>query len=215
MPNTRSWSLSPSPPSTAVGNPHSFAHNLQCAGRHLGNICNFNGMPVLCKSSHEWVKSCTGQEFRLDQFPASVQGWQLPLTNDSNDQCIPSGRPELPGITLLLKEIQHYQSTAYGIFFPIIDPSLFQSTIDAAYHQKTSKDSPGLISAKACIFAFHALALMVIPDKEMPFPRPTIDYFREAYRLLPEVFNETASLDGFQALLLLVSLLISISTLAL
>ncbi|KAJ5381884.1 uncharacterized protein N7496_004312 [Penicillium cataractarum] len=192
----------PSSP-TGVESPHAFAGNPQSAWRNLGDIFILNGMPVLSQGGRDWIESSTGQEFCLDRVGADVQGWQLSLVTDPTDQGLPC-KPDLPDLRVLLEEIHLYRSTDYGVFFPIIDPSLLQSTIDAAYHGKVSAESSGRNSAKACIFAFHALAMTAIPDTEKLSSRPSIDYAREAYRLLPEVFNEKVTLDGLQALLLLV-----------
>lgn len=192
---------SPTSSSSAAtdGNPRSFSHNLRSAGRHLGNICTFNGTPVLSKSGREWLKSCTGQEFHLDRFPADVKGWQLSQPRD------PSDIVELPPLDGFLAGVEQYQSSAFGIMFPLIDTPLLRHTINAAYYNIFSDDSFGSASARACILAFHAHILTVLPTHEIASPRPAIDYFREAYALLPEVIHETATLDGLQAILAMVS----------
>ncbi|PYI21802.1 hypothetical protein BO99DRAFT_327456 [Aspergillus violaceofuscus CBS 115571] len=176
----------------------------QLTERCLGNICAFNGKPALSQSSRDWLKSCTGRNSCLDRLLLGVQGRQPCLASKKKDPL----RPDLPDLRLLREELEQYQSLAYGIIFPILDPSLWQSTIDAAYYGKASPGSPVAIAARACLLAFHGLATLVIPQHPTPSspetsPWSTTDYFHEAYSLLPEVLNEMVTLDGLQAILLL------------
>ncbi|PYI05496.1 hypothetical protein BO78DRAFT_430633 [Aspergillus sclerotiicarbonarius CBS 121057] len=180
-----------------------FARNLQSAGRHLGNICTFNGVHVLSTSSQEWMKACTGEELHLDRYhSAQVPWWQHPPT-DPTPQGLSSSSLDLPEPAFLYEELKHYQSSTFGLFFPILDPSLFESTVRAACYQESSAASPGLSSAKACIFAFLALAPTVVHGSRRHRLKSSFEYVCEAYRLLPEVFKEPVSLDGLQTLLLL------------
>lgn len=110
----------------------------------------------------------------------------------------------MPELSVLRDEIERYQSSRFALFFPILDSSLIEDTINAAYYQKVSTASPAIASAKACIFAFHALAIIVLDGLEhLPF-HASLQYAREAHRHFPDIFSEAATLDGLQAILLLV-----------
>jgi hypothetical protein len=111
---------------------------------------------------------------------------------------------KLPELSVLQAEIERYQASTFALFFPILDPSLFQSTINAAYYQKVSTASPAIASARACVFAFHALAIIVLGGSEhLPF-HTSLQYAREAHLHFPDIFSEAATVDGLQAILLLV-----------
>jgi hypothetical protein len=107
-------------------------------------------------------------------------------------------------LSVLRDEIERYQSSRFALFFPILDSTLIEDTVNAAYYQKVSTVSPAIVSAKACIFAFHALAIIVLDGSEhLPF-HASLQYAREAHRHFPNIFSKAATLDGLQAILLLV-----------
>ncbi|KAJ5380621.1 uncharacterized protein N7496_003049 [Penicillium cataractarum] len=176
-----------------------FAQSLQSAARHLGNTCTFDGTHVLSASSREWIKACTGEVFDLDRFPIEFPRWHY----SASAMMTKKETPSLPELSVLEDEIKRYQSSTFALFFPIIDSSLIQHTINAAYYQKVSTESPTIAGARACIFAFHSLAIVVLggPD-HLPF-HASLEYAREAHRHFPDIFSEAATLDGLQAILLL------------
>ncbi|KAL4954409.1 putative C6 transcription factor [Aspergillus filifer] len=174
-----------------------FAQNLQFAGRYLGHISTFDGASFFSKRGREWVYSCTGQVFQPD----------CPATTPSNGQFLPSqtvlADNPLPDLEFLYSELQHYSTSTFGSFFPILDLSLFGGTVNAAYYQRYSVSSPGTSSARACIFSLLALTALAVHGPRGLSLRYSDQYFREARRHLPGIFEEPASLDRLQALLLL------------
>ncbi|KAL4816811.1 putative C6 transcription factor [Aspergillus spinulosporus] len=173
-----------------------FAHNLQLAGRYQGNICTFDGTPFFSKLGRDWIHHCTGETFHPEYLHPAESAAQLPSTTTGLDF-------PLPDRTFLYEEIQQYQASHLGLLFPVIDRALFDSTVDAAYCQKYSSLSPGMHSAKACIFALLALSALVVHGPR-GYPLQYSDqYAKEAHRLLPCIFEEPVSLDGLQALLML------------
>ncbi|PYH91256.1 hypothetical protein BO71DRAFT_433056 [Aspergillus ellipticus CBS 707.79] len=171
-----------------------FARNLQFASRHLGNICTFDGAHVLSTGSQEWMKSCTGSELHLDRYSTAEAPWW---------QHKPPTGLDLPELSFLYEEVRRYQSSVFGQFFPIIDTSLFESTVRAAYYQEFSTASPSPNSARACIFAFLALASTVNHGPRQFQLKSSVEYACEAHCLLPEVYKEQVTIDGLQTLLLL------------
>ncbi|RDW63234.1 Zn(II)2Cys6 transcription factor [Aspergillus mulundensis] len=173
-----------------------FAHNLQLAGRYLGNICTFDGTPFFSKGGREWVYHCTGEIFCPEYLPSELpQSLQPPMA-------VASDLP-LPDLTFLNEEIRQYLASPLGLFFPVVNRALFESTVDAAYSQRYSSTSPGPHSARACIFALMSLtALSVHGPRGYPL-KYSDQHAREAHRLLPKALEEPVSLDGFQTLLIL------------
>ncbi|PYI14777.1 putative C6 transcription factor [Aspergillus violaceofuscus CBS 115571] len=173
-----------------------FTQDLHFAGRHLGNICTFDGVPFFSASGREWIAACTGDEFRFRQ----------PSPESTLVQVASAAELPLPDLGFLFDELRHYQSSSFALFFPVINASLFESTIKAAYSREYSAASPGMNSARACIFALLALtSLTVHGPKGYPL-RYSDQYFEAAQRLLPAVFGEPVSVDGLQTVLLLVRL---------
>ncbi|KAL4998616.1 putative C6 transcription factor [Aspergillus recurvatus] len=157
-----------------------FAYNLQLAGRYQGNICTFDSTPFFSRSGREWIYHCTGETFKPEYpQPAELSEPPPPMT-------VASDLP-LPSRTFLYEGIKQYQA----------------SHLDAAYSQKYSALSPGIHSARACIFALLALtALAVHGPRGYPL-KYSDQYAREAHRLLPYIFEEPVSLDALETLLML------------
>ncbi|KAL3429568.1 hypothetical protein BDV09DRAFT_190020 [Aspergillus tetrazonus] len=179
-------------------------HDLACtftrlsklAGRYQGNICTFDGTPFFSNWGRDWVYPCTGEIFHPEYLQPAESAAQLP--SSSTDLDLP-----LPDRTFLYEEIQQYQASQLGLLFPVIVRSLYDSTIDAAYCEKYSALSPGMHSAKACIFALLALSALAVHGPR-GYPLQYSDqYAKEAHRLLPRIFEEPISLDGLQTLLML------------
>ncbi|RAK80278.1 uncharacterized protein BO72DRAFT_445610 [Aspergillus fijiensis CBS 313.89] len=189
---------SPSPAQPYQPYAPTFTQDLHFAGRHLGNICTFDGVPFFSASGREWIAACTGDQFRFHQPATESTLAQQPPTPVASAAELP-----LPDLQFLCSELRHYQASAFALFFPVIDACLFESTIKAAYSREYSAASPGVNSARACIFAFLALtSLTVHGPKGYPL-RYSDQYFEAAQRLLPAVLGEPVSVDGLQTVLLL------------
>ncbi|KAL4899332.1 hypothetical protein BDW74DRAFT_183867 [Aspergillus multicolor] len=174
-----------------------FAYNLQLAGRDVGNICTFDGTPFISKSGRDWVYQCTGERFCQEYLQSSR------LPDQPSGPIAAAADLPLPDLTFLYEEIRQYLASPLGLFFPVVDRALFDSTADAAYCWKYSSSSPGPNSARACIFSLLSLtALSVHGPRGYPL-RYSDQHAREAQRLLPKVFEEPVSLDGLQIILML------------
>ncbi|KAL4795787.1 hypothetical protein BDV19DRAFT_378549 [Aspergillus venezuelensis] len=154
--------------------------NLQFAGRYQGHISTFDGASFFSKRGHEWVHACTGDEFRPGHTATTSFSGQF-----LSSMTVVADSP-LPDLKFLYSEL-----------------SLFGSTVNAAYYQRYSVSSPGHNSAKACILFLLALTALAVHGPRGLSLRYSDQYFREVRRHLPGLFEEPASLDGLQALLLL------------
>lgn len=185
----------PTPGPQAVA-PQGFGATICFAGQSLGNIGGFNGLPVFSAAGIEWIKARTGEEVTLDWYRT------LPL------QAPPRGSPQhlpLPDIRLLRQLLENYQRTIFYRMFPVINAKCFEYTIRAAYNDELSEISPGPASARACIFAFVALSSFIAGAGTESTITYTDKFAQEVYDLLPEVISESVTLDGLQAILMLVS----------
>lgn len=94
------------------------------------------------------------------------------------------------------------------LVFPIIDAILFSETIKVAYCQPQASYYGGNASARACIYAFLAFASVLnLRGKTLP----AVDSegcALKAQCLLLQVMQETATVDGLQTVIMLVSVTI-------
>ncbi|PYH87483.1 hypothetical protein BO71DRAFT_367226 [Aspergillus ellipticus CBS 707.79] len=171
--------------------------NLHVGGHVLGNLCTFNGLPFFSPSGQQWVKSRTGEDVDQAYFsPRPSESIEATYAGSSR----PVGLPDKDLVYYMLDE---WEAQVFSKLFPFINRAFFDSTIDAAYHDKVSVLSPGTASARACIFAFTTLCLSsshIQPDSRL---MRVEDYVHEAYRWLPALFLEALALDGLQALAML------------
>ncbi len=77
--------------------------------------------------------------------------------------------------------------------------------LQAPYNDELYEISPGPASARACIFAFVALSSFIAGAGTESTITYTDKFAQEVYDLLPEVISESVTLDGLQAILMLVS----------
>lgn len=186
----------PTPGPQAVA-PQGFGATICFAGQSLGNIGGFNGLPVFSAAGIEWIKARTGEEVTLDWY--RTRSIQTP----------PRGNPQhlpLPDIRILRQLLENYQRTLSHRMFPVINIKCFEYTIRAAYNHELSEISPGPASARSCIFAFMALSSFVAGAGTESTITYTDKFAQEVYDLMPEVISESVTLDGLQAILMLVSL---------
>jgi hypothetical protein len=134
--------------------------------------------------------------------------WYRTANNSAGDSHDDSRHTPLPDKMTLLEQMEMYNLSAASQLFPIINPACFEYTIRAAYDLEPSDLSPGISSARACVFAFMAMSAF---NTNYPHRDTIIDtdrYARAARDLLPEVFGESVTLDGLQTLLTLVRLVL-------
>ncbi|KAL4947239.1 C6 zinc finger domain protein [Aspergillus filifer] len=191
--------LYPSPGGPQAVAPQGFGSDLCFAGQSLGNICAFNGLPFFSPSGIEWIKARTGEDSPLDQYCAArPTAWPRTTRKYRAGHHIP-----LPDKTLLLEQLSVFRASVFCQLFPIIDPFCFEYTVRTAYNNDLSDISPGVSSAKACIFAFMAFSSFFTIQPHQDTIVDADELAMQAHDLLPDMFNESVTLDGLQALLML------------
>ena len=115
---------------------------------------------------------------------------------------------ELPDRHAVEAHLNIFRTTLMQRVFPIVDPILFPDTIKAAYSH--SSLSAVRADVRACILSFLAFSsILQVPEyKDRPLGLPPIDsegLALKAQCLIPQVLREDASLEGLQALMILVS----------
>ncbi|KAL3478305.1 hypothetical protein BJX99DRAFT_107793 [Aspergillus californicus] len=194
--NTRGPYPTPGPQAVA---PEGFGSNICFAGQSLGNIGGFNGLPVFSAGGIKWIKDRTGEDVSLDWYRAGSTNLSGTYT-DSPDE---TQRISLPDVNELRSQADLFRRSICYRLFPFVNPACFEYTIRAAYNQELSDLSPGVNSAKACVFSFMALTSFFAGFPHNYAIMNADRYAREATDLLPEVFKESITLDGLQALLML------------
>ncbi|KAL4780662.1 hypothetical protein BJX76DRAFT_38027 [Aspergillus varians] len=176
--------------------PPGFGTDISFAGQSLGSIGGFNGLPVFSQGGIEWIKARTGEEVSLDWY-RTVPPTAAAPARDGNH---PVSLPEIGRLRQLLD--RYMKSISYQIF-PVVNLACFEYTIRAAYGQDVSDISPGISSAKACIFAFMAMTSFVAGYSQEDAIMYTDKYAREVNDLIPHILADSVTLDGLQALLML------------
>ncbi|KPM43753.1 hypothetical protein AK830_g2739 [Neonectria ditissima] len=159
----------------------------------LGRINSSSGIPSFSPDGLRWIQSRTGETPSL--FTFDTEGLQRP----SHVPLIPSLSAgygelsswlELPDRKIVLEHLRVFSSSFWSQF-PLVDPILFQQTINLAYESQPFPPSNEHISAKACVFIF--LTIMAFMQEEAIDFIPQVDgdaCAAKAQYLLPQVLLE-------------------------
>lgn len=186
--------------------PHGFGNSICFAGQSLGNISGFDGLPVFSSSGIQWIKACTGEDVSFEWYRPGI------LSTPANRRHNGNQLASLPEIRTLRRRFERHQKSIFHQLFPVVNAECFEYTIRAAYSHELSEVSPGVTSAKACIFGFMALTSFLSGD---PHENAIIDadtYARDSHKLCSEAIDESATLDTLQAFLMLVRAIITFLT---
>lgn len=108
----------------------------------------------------------------------------------------------LPDRALIEKCMDLYMKSMIRATFPILDPCLFEETVRLAYESIDHKPSH-IMSAKACVIAFAIFAHMV-PFGIRLCSTSKFNYYTALLQQVLPTITEAATVDGFQACILLV-----------
>ncbi|RAK98990.1 uncharacterized protein BO80DRAFT_142403 [Aspergillus ibericus CBS 121593] len=172
----------------------------------MNHISTFNGLPFFSPGGQQWIEKQTGIRINLQEYYASGPPWQVqPRFKAQPKQGQTEGRRtmSLPTRSLLYQFLHAAASIKFALATSLVDEELFECTINAAFDGQLSQTSPAPVSARACILAFSALVLGMVPDMVLAADGDSDDYALAALALLPEVFAESVTVDGLQALLML------------
>lgn len=125
---------------------------LQSAAKHLGPHWFFNGVPIFSDEGQRWVSSQTGQHVKWSGFRIPVYR-STPLSVFGPDES-DSGLLDLIDQITVRQFLGPFFSTKTPLGFPVIDPVLFETTLDTAYEILDDPlSSPTHIAARACVLA--------------------------------------------------------------
>ena len=187
---------------------------LHFAGRELGCINLFTGIPLLLPEGKQWVQSRTGQNISLSKLVTSNKPpWERQRALASNALVMnphPESAFELPDRTLIDTYFILFCISFVRRIFPVVDPVLFKETIENAYQQPRTRLPYGKVSTRACVLAFAAFISLVPPlEFETEFrkfaPLNSEAYFTRTQCLVPQVLQESASVEGLQVVSMMVS----------
>ncbi|KAL4990828.1 hypothetical protein BDW68DRAFT_185335 [Aspergillus falconensis] len=184
---------------------------LHFAGRELGAISLFTGIPFILPEGQEWVQSRTGQKLAFDQFTSNRAPWEKQRVQNSNAMLMHlqgANALELPDRQHIEISFNIYRTSVMQRVFPVVDPVLFWTTIDSAYQERLSGSDGAHVSSKACIFAFatfvSGLCNPCLLDQRKKLPRFDEEACTlKARYLLCQVLQEPPTLDGLQAVTML------------
>ena len=116
--------------------------------------------------------------------------------------------PDQEVVRLYFKCFQ--KSTVIQRLFPVVDADIFEETITSAYQQPLNSIRYGQASTRACVMAFVAFCARLPHVKNIAKHHPLgqVDYDSLASRsqcLFAQVLQEPATLEGAQAVTMLVS----------
>ncbi|OQE13787.1 hypothetical protein PENFLA_c043G09707 [Penicillium flavigenum] len=204
---------SSSPSNTQL--PDSSSVRVHFAGKELGVISLLTGTPFLFPEGQEWIKARTGQPLAIDKLCPERAPWDKErgqtfntvLMNINMNTCNPY---ELPDWRTVQVYFQAYKnSKVMRRVFPVIDPELFEETIKTAYSQSPSTFRYGQASARVCVIAFLTFVSR-LPDVKRFVSTITatapVDHdllATKAQFFMPQVLQESASLDAAQAITIL------------
>lgn len=220
--NTTNTTASNSPSSTSassiINQPIlSSAAGVHFAGRELGVISLLTGIPFLLPEGQEWIQSRTGQTISSEKLSPSRVPWEKERGRSSNEILMALRNDDLFQLPDR-RSVQMYfdaykQSAVMRRIFPVVDIELFAETINEAYRQPKSSFEFGQASIRACIIAFAAFVARLPPVLEIirnsPCPALQVDHevlASKAQFFLSQVMQEPASLEGAQAVCMLVRL---------
>ncbi|KAL0937299.1 fungal specific transcription factor [Colletotrichum truncatum] len=188
------------PPAWASG---ATVGKMHFAGYYLGDISSHNGVPFFSSDGQEWIRSRTGEDASIQTLFALGPLWQTqhPVPIHLGAYLHSNSGRELPDRTVVEEYLALFRASHFGLFFPLIDHTLFLETIELAF-QPSETPSLETITAKACVFAFFAvLSLFQVQWKSTP----EIDgeaCAGAAQNLIPIILQET-NITGLETVFML------------
>ncbi|KAK0641048.1 fungal-specific transcription factor domain-containing protein [Cercophora newfieldiana] len=167
---------------------------LHFAGRDLGSISFYNGLPIFSDQGREWIRSRSGQDAVLPPLPDHSF---IPAPQSGVDL-------SLPCRAVVEDYLSFFRRSHLKLEFPIIDSPTFHTTIQAAYGLGSGPlPDPEAIIAKACVLAF--LSVISILEGEHRPAAMQVDSHKcalKAHHLLLSV-PQTPCITTLQATLML------------
>ncbi|KAJ5755734.1 hypothetical protein N7533_005277 [Penicillium manginii] len=154
------------------------------------------------------MESCTGQKIDFDRLNLARVRKQDQNVHDFaslKERFRHQPHSELPERDVVLSAFHKFISSSAYRRFPFLHPVLLPCTMETAYENRLSEFSPDVPSARACIFAFIAYSKFILEGNSSSNDIRSQGYIHEAQYLVSEILDGQATLDGIQALLMVVS----------
>ncbi|KAK7430440.1 hypothetical protein QQZ08_002959 [Neonectria magnoliae] len=191
----------PSPQFTPVSHPLTVTNHsppvtfakIYFAGFLLGRINSSSGIPSFSPEGLQWIQSRAGEAPSFSAIDAG--GFQRPphlpllppLSTGYGDM---SSWLELPDRKIVHEHLHVFWSSIWSQF-PLVDPVLFQQTINLAYESQLFPPSTEHMAAKACIFIFLTITSFMQEEASDFIPQVDGDACAaKAQYLLPQVLLE-------------------------
>jgi hypothetical protein len=177
-------------------------------------ISPVTGIPFLLQEGQEWVQTRTGQTISRDKQCPARAPWEKERGHSTNHLFMSLPHQdmfELPDWRVVRLYFDSYKkSFVMQRLFPVVDAELFEETITSAYQQPQSSFKHGQASIRACIISFLAFSARLLPAKKIAKHSSVgaVNYDALASKgqfLLAQILQEPASLEGAQAVTMLVS----------
>lgn len=176
---------------------------LHSAAKHLGPHWFFNGVPIFSDEGQRWVSLQTGQQVKWSEFRIPIYRPTSLLVLHLDEPG--SGLLDLVDQSTAKRVLESFFSTYTPIEFTVIDPVLFETTLDTAYEILDDPlSSPTHIAARACVQAVLSVAGRMKIASTSPSPLDPEKSAIRAQRLL-SLIPGYMSLDTLITVLLLVS----------
>ncbi|KAJ6011747.1 hypothetical protein N7522_002102 [Penicillium canescens] len=182
------------------------------ARKELGVISLLTGTPFLFPEGRAWIEARTGQSISIDRLSPARAPWEKERGQSFNTLLMNMNalNPfELPDFGVLQVHLEAFKaSKVMRRIFPIIDFELFDETIRTAYKHPGPTFGYGQASARVCVIVFITFVSRLPLVKEMvaALNMTPVDHDLLATRaqfLMPQVLQESPSLDSAQALTIL------------
>lgn len=172
------------------------------------NLRASTGLPFFGAESQQWMESCTGQKIDFDRLNLASVRTQDQIVHDFaslKKHFRHHTHPDLPERSIVRSALHKFISSSAHRRFPFVHPGLFHYTIETAYDNQLSEFSPDIPSARACIFAFISFSSFMVEGNSLGNSIESQRYIHEAQYLASAILDGQATLDGIQALLMVVS----------
>jgi hypothetical protein len=110
---------------------------------------------------------------------------------------------ELPNRRTLLQYVDEYEVSAFRPIFPVIEPDIFRQTVNTTY-QLSSRDRVSCSAKLSMLCFFHFFNTLRLGPTETDQYKH--DLFEKSQTFLESILAEPASIDGIQALVMMLFL---------
>ncbi|EEY20274.1 C6 zinc finger domain-containing protein [Verticillium alfalfae VaMs.102] len=172
--------------------------------QNLGNNWYFRGLPILSERGRRWMSSRTGHEVLLKTFLAfNGHAHTVPKSASRAGSDIDSRQPnELPSKSTTEEAIRTVYASYFRYSFPVLDDTFLHETVTKAYNPLKDKIAArSSLSAKACVWALHAISRRMKPAWYSPLYLDGEMCATRAQTLLSIVIEESC-IETLQAILL-------------